>query len=424
MKFVCLVDCNNFFASCERLFRPDLLGHPVVVLSSNDGAIVARSNEVKELGVPMGVPYFKVRDILVANKAAVFSSNFELYRDISRRVVAVLKEEMNGVEQYSVDEAFFELNAKDKGTAEKRLKLLKAHIEKTVGVPVSIGAAPTMTIAKFASEKEKRGIGVCVMDQKAWLSHTKEVPLSEIWGVGGKTSQKLKDHNLITVDDLLRADIGRIEKIFGINGLRLRSELSGEVAKSVKSKDELPKSIMSTRSFSKTTTSLAFLEEALSYHVGQVAAELREKEAKAKVLRVLLGTSRHGDYFLQGGIEEVMLESPTNDTRVLLRAANILAKQIYKEDVPYKKAGVVVGGITPGYVIQSGLFETVADTGSEKLMSAIDSLNHKIKREAVTIGRIADRKNWDAKHEHRSPRFTTNWNELPKVKLSTSKNKK
>ncbi len=415
MRYVGLADCNNFFVSCERVFRPDLWDKPVVVLSSNDGAIVARSEEVKKLGVPMGVPYFKVREVLEKHKAAVFSSNFDLYRDMSARVMKVLEEELGDIEQYSVDETFFRMDVRDMKAGLTALARLRDLVRRRIGIPMSFGLAPSKTIAKFASEREKRGSGVCLLTKEEWLAGVAKVPLSDLWGVGGAMSQKFRAAGLETVSDLLAADQARVAKLFGVYGTRLRAEVSGELAKASAPADDLPKSIMSTRSFSKTTTSFSVLADALAHHVSRAAEELRGHGAVAGKLTALVLTSRHGDWVLRGGGGEGVLPQPTNDTTILLKEALRLAKEVYEPGVPYKKAGVVLGFIKPDTYRQSNVF---GEDGmkNEKLMRAIDGLNKKIGTDAVTIGRAKSPVGWDNRHDHRSPAYTTSWSELPRVR--------
>lgn len=413
MKYIGLADCNNFFVSCERIFRPDLWNKPVVVLSSNDGAVVARSEEVKKLGVPMGVPFFKVRDVFKQNEVAVFSSNFELYRDISDRVMNTLRAEVEEMEQYSVDEAFFEMEVRRHDVALEEMARLRDLLYRRVGIPVSFGLAPTKTIAKYANGLEKRGIGISLIAKERWLELRESVPLSELWGVGGAMSQRFREHSLLTVADLLAADPARIAKLFGVYGTRLRAELAGEVSKGGSHGTELPKTIMSTRSFAKTTEELSVLEEALAYHVSRAAAELREKEAVAGRLVVIIQTSRHGDFFLRGGGGESILPSPTADTTVLLKEAKRLARTLFESRVPYKKAGIVLGNIRPQGFEQPALFGYVSD--DSKLMTAMDEINKKMGQDSVTIGRTKYKESWTNKHDYRSPRYTTNWNEIKSI---------
>ncbi|MCB9819070.1 Y-family DNA polymerase [Candidatus Nomurabacteria bacterium] len=416
MKYIGLADCNNFFVSCERVFRPDLWDKPVVVLSSNDGAIVARSQEVKELGVPMGVPYFKVRDEFEKAGVTIFSSNFDLYSDISKRVMDTLREELGVIYQYSVDESFFKMELKSVAEAKVELTRLKTLVQKNIGIPLSFGLAPTMTLAKYASELEKRGSGVSVLTLEGWENQKNSVSMSEIWGVGGATTKKMREHNLITVADFLSADNSRVEKIFGVNGTRLRSELSGIPAKMPEGDEVKQKSIMSTRSFSKTTTSLAVLEEALAYHTARASEELRSSHTKAGKISILLGTNRYSEWVLQGGTAESMLPYPTNDTIVLLREVERLAHTIYTKDVPYKKVGVVLSQITADDHMQLDLFSSQKEDDN-KLMSVIDTVNKSLGRDSITIGRARYKESWSHNHNFRSQRYTTSWNDIPRVNL-------
>jgi len=410
-----LVDCNNFFVSCERLFRPDLIGRPVVVLGSNDGVVVSRSEEAKKFGVPMGVPFFKVRDIVKDNKITLFSSNFELYRDVSDRIMFVLQEELGEIYQYSVDEAFFQFTEKSSAVAKIQLTDLKQTIEKKIGVPVSLGAGKTMTIAKYASEMEKRKSGVCVLSGTAWQKLTPQIPLSEIWGIGGKTSVNMRNHKLNFVADLLSAPESFIKEEYGVHGLRLRSELSENPAHQPTEREGLQKSIMHTRSFSKTTESLAALETAVTFHIERAAEELRAIGGKAGSLSVQIQTSRHGDWLLQSGRQEIILPAPMSDTRTLLRYALSLTKALYRSGVPYKKAGVVLGRIISENFVPVSLWDQYEKTDEDALlMNVIDNLNAEWGNDAVTFGRL--KKGGQLDHDqHRSPRYTTSWNEVRKV---------
>lgn len=416
MKLYGLIDCNNFFVSCERLFRPDLAKHPTIVAGVNDGVVVARSEEAKALGIPMGVPYFKVRDIVKEHNVAVFSGNFELYRDISSRIMESLRLELDEVYQYSIDEAFFRLPDMKATDALEKLSGLKKMIEKNIGVPVSLGVGKTMTIAKYASEKEKRKSGVCVLVDKDWQKLTPEISLSSIWGVGGQTAKKMRDHNISTVADLLTADRSRVEKIFGVHGLQLQSELSEVPTSSPDQHSDLQKSIMSTRSLGKTTTIYTELEEALTYHINRTAEELREIGGKCGSISVILNTSRYGDWFMRGGTKEALLIEPTNNTLVMLKVAIETLKELYEADVPYKKVGIVLRKITSADSVQLDLFSNVAKKEEESvLMKTVDSINEKLGRGSLMIGRI---KNGGERLTHRdygSPRYTTNWNEIKRI---------
>lgn len=413
MRMYGLVDCNNFFVSCERLFRPDLLNKPTIVAGVNDGVVVARSEEAKALGIPMGVPFFQIKDLVQKHKVNVLSVNFELYRDISERVMKVMKEEMDDVYQYSIDEAFFEFEADNIEEAREKLFRLKAVIEQKVGVPVSVGAGKTMTIAKFASEKEKRASGVCVLVGDTWTSVTKDIMLGSIWGIGGKTTQKLRGHDLLTVADFLAVSTSFIAREFGVHGSRLYSELSEVPAHHPDEHSGLQKSIMSTRSFAKTTNSLSDIESAITYHIERATAELRDIKGKAGVVRVMIEAGRHSDWFLQGGRQEVHFNIHTNDTRTILSEALRLVRELYRKEVPYKKAGIVLSHIIGEEETPLSLWGNDNDDG---LMGVVDSLNKKLGKDALTFGRLKGGGQLD-KDKFRSPRYTTRWNEVRLVSV-------
>lgn len=420
MKYVGLLDCNNFFVSCERLFRPDLAKKPVVVLSSNDGCVVARSKEVKELGIPMGVPHFKVKRELETAGVVVFSSNFGLYRDLSARVMSVLREVADEVEQYSVDEAFFSLETNERSLelsleiVKGELARIKQSVERQVGVPVTVGVAKTKTVAKCATELGKRGAGTMMLEGEAWRQVRESFPLVDVWGIGGKTAAKMREAGLHTAADLVAADRGRIEELFGAHGLRLQAELAEQPATAARKEDDLQASVMSTRSFQKNVSELSVLEDAVAYHTARVAEELREMDAVTGCVRVMIRPSRHNDWALRGGIREAFLTLPTADTRTLLREAHALTRALYEPGVPYKKAGVIVSSILPSDASSLSLFATPKDA-TDALFSIVDGLNRKFGKDTLTVGRIGGAAKWQSGRAHISPQYTTNWNEIPRV---------
>jgi len=413
-QWIGLLDCNNFFVSCERLFRPDLKRRPVVVLSSNDGCIVARSQEIKDKGIPMGIPYFQIKDILKDIEAVRFSSHFALYRDISRRVFEVMRGELNDVEQYSVDEAFFKISG-DKEAVEKKIRILKDRVEQLVGIPVSVGVAASKTQAKYASSVAKKTAGICVLDQTEWGRRIATINLRDIWGVGGKSALEYKKHHVLTVADLLQADPARIERLFGVVGMRLRLELQGVSASGFSRRLDVQKSIMSSRSFHKTTTELEVLKDAVAYHVREAAEDLRTMGVKTACLQVSLLPSRHGDFVLQGGTAKVLLP-PTNDTFVLLAAAQGLVEQLFRSAVPYKKAGILLSDFTPETVVQASLFSDGREEPASDLMPLIDAINQRSGHGTILLGSRLKSSAWQSSIEARSPAYTTKWTELATVK--------
>lgn len=407
-----LLDCNNFFVSCERLFRPDLVGKPVIVLSSNDGCVVARSKEVKDIGVPMGVPYFHIKDIVKKEGITTFSSHFALYRDISRRVFSVMKNDLGTLEQYSVDEAFFNLT----GNPEEQALRLKQAVETQVGIPVSVGIAQTKTLAKFANTIAKKTTGVKVLFGPEWGSLAATANLSEIWGVGGNLELKYKRSGIVTAGDLLATDPAVVAQLFGVQGVRLQQELQGNQVFRLHAKREPQKSIMSSRSFKHTTTQLAVLEDAVAYHVRHAVADLRAMKHEALEIRIAVLPSRHGDFMLQGGSKTSVLTAASADTITLLREAEKLLAELFVAGVPYKKVGVTLSVLQPQAQAQAGLFAAYQETNRDSLMAALDSINAKAGRELLQVGSRLLVNKWQSKQDDKSPAYTTRWSQIATVK--------
>lgn len=410
--WVGVLDCNNFFVSCERLFRPDLAHVPVVVLSSNDGCIVARSQEVKDIGVPMGVPYFQVKDTLQKMNAVVFSSHFALYRDISRRVMAVIRSELSQVEQYSIDEAFFLIDSNPEFCAAR----LKALVEQVVGVPVSVGVAASKTQAKFVNDRAKKTSGCEVWSAAHWQALALDAPIGTVWGVGGRLSLRYKQQGWSTVGDVLAADARRLRAVFGVNGLRLQAELAGVITDPVTSRLVSQKSTMSSRTFSSSTSSRLVLEDAIAYHVRHVAADLRAMGQGTTHIQVTIRPSRYGAFALHGGIATATLPVPTSDTGVLLQAANQLLSELYDPSVPYQKAGFLASSLVPLSEGTASLFAGFDGNKLEKLDVAIDALNARLGGGTVVRGAHLQTHRWQSKAERTSPAYTTQWKDLQTVR--------
>jgi len=412
-KWIGLLDCNNFFVSCERLFRPDLVGKPVIVLSSNDGCVIARSQEVKDMGVPMGVPYFQIKDIIKKQGIITFSSHLTLYRDISRRVFTTMQNELKAIDQYSIDEAFFTTALENP----QELALdLKQTIEREVGIPVSIAVAKTKTLAKFANTIAKKETGVFCLQADQWERLAGVTKLSAIWGVGGGMELQFKQHNIVFVADLLAADAARIERLFGKHGVRLQNELRGIPAFFADSVDVQQQSIMSSRSFKNTTEDFATIADAVAYHVRHTAADLRRQHQTTQELRVSIRPGRHSDFFMRGGSAVATLTAPTNDSIELMQVAQRLLKDLFEPGVPYKKAGVTLTRLQSSDVSQAQLFGESVQSQNSKLMAVIDALNAKQGKESVLLGSHLRTVGWQSQAQLRSPKYTTAWSELAVVK--------
>ncbi len=410
--YIGVIDCNNFFVSCERLFRPDLQKRPVVVLSSNDGCVVARSQEVKDMGIVMGVPIFQIKDIVKDKGIVTFSSHFALYRDISSRVFAVVKTMLPTMELYSIDEAFFKVEAETKAELEARLCQIKTEVERQTGIPVSLGVAATKTQAKYANRLAKKSGGVCVLESSDWGVLAPTIPLPTIWGVGRKLDLRYKQAGMHFVQDLINGPKPLVGKLFGIVGLRLQAELAGISVYPLCDVVAPQKSMVSSRSFEKNVTELSVIKDAVAYHARHVVADLREMGFKAKYIGVLLGTSRHGDYVLRGG--SLMAENlpPTDDVVALLKQAFALVDQLYEVGVPYKKAGVYVGGFCPKTLVQPSLFVSDTSPTVSPLSALLDTFNARYGHDMVTVGTHTKDRRWLAKSEQKSPAYTTRWSDL------------
>jgi len=417
MSLIALLDCNNFFVSCERLFRPDLIGRPVVVLSSNDGCVVARSKEIKDKGIPMGVPHFQIKDTLKQIGAVCFSSHFALYRDVSRRVFEVVSENFPNTEQYSIDECFFALP--DSVNTDK-LTLLKRQVEQQVGIPVSIGIASSKTRAKYANTIAKKTNEVTIINDKNWSKLIDQINLNQIWGVGRSRTLQFAKYNLKTVADFLKLQPRQVATLFGNEGLKLYSELNGQQVNRLEAIKPKQKSIMSTRSFRDTTTNLDDLNEAVKYHIYQVVDDLQRMNLLAKRLIVMISPSHYGDYFLHGKRMEIILTTPTANLLTLQKEAMQALKKIYEPHIPYKKAGILLGGLMEFGTETMSLFTEAAAKKEQKGQSITEEiyrLNERYGKTLIKLGSLDNTDSvWHEKKDNISPAYTTRWSDLKIVK--------
>lgn len=363
----------------------------------------------------MGVPLFQVKDIIKDNNVAIFSSHFALYRDVSRRVFAVLRREINAIEQYSIDEAFFVLVGSAE-SVEARALVLKDIIERETGIPVSIGVARSKTIAKYASTVAKKTKGVKLLAAKEWKSLQSKIELREIWGVGAKTSQTFRKNGLLTVADFVNLEKRTVKTLFGVVGERLLSELNEISASGLTRALEPQKSILHTRSFKETTLDIEVLKDAVSHHLREAAEDLRSMGFLTKSFTVYLGTSRHGDYLLQGGSKNLILLTPTNDTFTLMKEAMKAVDGLYKAGVLYKKAGVLLTDFSPAAGAQLSFLEDEREIRTKQLMPLLDLVNKKNGRGSVLLGTRLKTDEWQSAQMKKSPAYTTNWKDVPTVK--------
>lgn len=418
-----LVDCNNFYVSCERLFRPMLQRRPVVVLSNNDGCIIARSNEVKALGIGMGAPYFKKKEYLRRHGVQVFSSNYALYGDLSCRVMSILQQEEPDVEVYSIDEAFVRLTGQYDQSITGHGLYLKKKIGQCVGIPVSIGVGKTRTLAKVATSVAKkypdcRG----VFD----LEHAPEpdavlaaVKVNKVWGIGRRSAEKLNRLGICTALDLKNSDTRKIRKLLGLSGLRTLMELRGESCIPFEQCPPARKSIVSSRSFRKPLTRLADLKEAVSCYISIAAGKLRAQKLVAANLHVFLATSRfRTDRPRFSGSRMVALPLATSSTPALLKAGLQELARLYQPGHSYKKAGIMLTGLSASGMQQQNLFIPADDRRSAPLMAALDRINDRWGRDTLRYGSSGLARKWSMKQTLKSPAYTTSWAELPVVRAS------
>lgn len=413
MHTVGLLDCNNFFVSCERLFRPDLWNKPVAVLSSNDGCIVARSQEVKDLGIPMGVPHFQVKELCEKENITLFSGNLTFYRDISARVMNVLAQEVGACEIYSVDEAFFKL---PNNVSLADVRTIRDVVTRKVGVPVSVGVASTKTLAKVAGGIGKKGDGAYILTSEDWEQKALETATGSIWGLGRATNAKLTTMNVKTAAEFMRLPRSSIRQQFGLGTQRVYDELQGTPVYTVGENSEgVRQSIASTRSFAQETQKRTDLETAVAGHVVHIAEKLRERKLSASRLHIQLLTNRYGDFFLQGSSGEITLHAPTNETAILLKHALAEVRKLYRNGVPYKKAGVTAGGLLPETCVTQNLFQEQTPQEVQEVDSVIDAINAQFGKGTVRPGVLLDKARI-SNAKLRSPNYTTMWKDIPTVR--------
>ena len=322
-----------------------------------------------------------------------------------------MREELDKVEQYSIDEAFFQVATDAEAVAWR----VKQAVEREVGIPVSIGVARTKTQAKYANRLAKKRNGVYSLNEADWLAATPSIKLQEIWGVGGQLELQYKRQGLNTVADLLASDTSRVAKTFGVGGVNLQQELLGISVFPLGQKTEPQKSIMSSRSFRDTTTELAVLADAVAYHVRHAVADLRAMNMEAKTIVVSIRPSRFGDFMLRGGMKEAVLPGSSSDSLYLLKVAHDLLVKLYEPGVPYKKAGVLLANFVPLTAVQATLFPDETKPATRDLMAVIDAVNSQSGEESILLGSRLRSPDWQARAEVQSPAYTTRWSDLALV---------
>ena len=411
-----LADCNNFYASCERIFEPNLEGKPVVVLSNNDGCIIARSRESKELGFKMGEPIFKCRERVKQHNVTVRSSNFSLYGDMSRRVMQTIRLFSPDVEVYSIDEAFIKLNGLRGRNYEAIMRDMRATILQWTGIPVSIGIGKTKTLAKLANHyaKQHPETGGVATIPKHPDEMFRSVDIENIWGIGRQWSKKLRNYGIKTAYDLVSLDPEFMRDSFNIIAMKTVMELQGHTHFQLEQSPEQRKTLLRSRSFAKPVTSWQELSEAISSHATRAAEKLRNEELVVKSLRVFFHTSLFDHRTPRHSASAVVeLIPPTNVTHTLIKAALELAKPIWKSGFQYKRAGVHLTDLSNGSV-QRSLFDSPEEHARDKrMMKLLDAVNTSMGGGTLHFAATGFTKVMQMRQLQKSPRYTTHWDELP-----------
>lgn len=417
-----LADCNNFFASCERVFRPDLQNRPIIVLSSNDGCAVARSNEAKALGIKMGAPYFKIKDIVKRHNVAVFSGNMALYGDMSQRVQWVLADFAPSVEVYSIDESFLDLRGMTGIDFDAYAKEISAKCWRMTSIPVSVGIAPTKTLAKIASKLCKQYPklrGGCYMHRPEDIEKVlRKFPIEDVWGIGRKTVPKLKMIGINTAYDFTQLPHATVQSMMGITGVRTWRELQGVPCIEFEDGFRAKQSVCVSRSFSSEICELGELQEQIANFASSVAEKLRKQQSATLELVVFAYTNRFKESAPQAYSNTlVQLLTPTADQRTIVSQAVGAVKKIFSSGYGYKKAGVIATKIVGEREVVRSLFEDSRSVERERrISSALDSINSAYGAGTIKLA-VQGSGHIKSTSENQSPHYTTRWSDIPKVTI-------
>lgn len=419
---IALVDCNNFYVSCERVFDPRLEGVPVVVLSNNDGCAVARSAEVKALGVKMGEPWFKMKELAQKHGIIALSSNYTLYGDMSARVMSILSNFSPNQEIYSIDECFLDLDGFDPDTLMDYGQKIRRTVKQGTGIPVCVGIASTKTLSKLANHCAKKGFagsdGVCDFGQlndKQLSTLFSSMAVGEVWGIGRRITAKLQQLDIHTIEDLRRADPEYIRQQFSIVVERTVKELNGIPCIELEEAGQARQQIMVSRSFSHPVTSFQELSESVASYTTTAAEKLRKDRSLAASICVFIHTNNFKPEEPQYSPSMVVpLTNPTDDTLKLIRAATEGLKRIYQQNYRYKKSGVLLMGLHPKGIQQGSLFDDpTIQAKSDDLMQVMDAINRRMGKGCVSIAAGGVQKHWSMRREKKTPNYTSDWKELP-----------
>lgn len=416
---VALVDCNNFYASCERVFNPGIARTPIVVLSNNDGCVVARSNEAKALGIPAGIPAFKIKHLIRSGEVYACSSNYSLYGDLSQRVMDTLAQFTPEMEIYSIDEAFLNLTGLVQGDLAAYGRTICATVRQWTGIPVSIGIAETKVLAKIAgrlAKKSPKARGILNLTGSPHRERALAVtPIEEVWGIGRRYAKFLRMRGIETALDLHNAEDSWVKRHLTVVGLRLVRELRGEPCLSLELSPPAKKEICVSRSFGTYVTTLDGMREAVATYVMRAAEKLRKQCSAAGTVMVFMMTNRFRDETQYAESTVTELPVPSDCTEELIHYALRGVERIYRPGFRFNKAGVVFAGLVPSNQVQTDLFDTKDRDRAGRLMQALDTVNARLGPGTLTYAVAGVKQPWRTKFMKRSPRYTTRWSELAEV---------
>lgn len=417
-----LVDCNNFYASCERVFNPGLIGKPVIVLSNNDGCVIARSNEAKALGIRMGQPAFEIEDLLKRHSVNVYSSNYALYGDLSNRVMSILSGFSPDMEIYSIDEAFLGLHGFTHTNLYEYARKIRNTTTKNTGIPVSVGVAQTKTLAKVANhfaKKKPENNGVYFIDSEGKREISlKSFDVGEVWGIGYQYDKFLRRYGIKTAWDFSQAPAAWVRKHMSVVGLRTQKELLGIPCYDLEVKAPAKKAICTSRSFGSMQTEQTAIEEAISTFASRCSYKLRTQKTYANIIMVFINTNPFRNDLPQYSASRVIhLPVASNSSIELVHYALIAFRSVFKPGYRFKKAGVIVSGITAESSLQGSLFDEVNRERHYNAMIALDKLNSRYGRDTVHLAAQGTGRKWKLRQEKLSPCYTTRWNEIMTVKV-------
>jgi DNA polymerase V len=424
---IAIADCNSFYCSCERLFKPSLIGKPVVVLSNNDGCIVSRTDEAKKLGINMAVPYFECKDIMLKYNVAVFSSNYHLYGDMSHRVMETFRQIMGSefVEVYSVDESFIDFTHVPTSQYYEQALKLKKVTEQNTGIPICVGVSVNKLLAKVANKLAKKNKldtkGVKILaTQDEIMNALIDFPVEDLWGIGGRYAEKLKMFGIDTAWKLRNLPLEWVNKnLGGVVGVRIVRQLKGEQVSVMQTPRVSKKMIATTRMFGRRVTDLTDIEEAVATYTARAAEKLRKQNGAAGELSVFMLFQETGlpyqKYSVRSSSDVNLLPLPTSDTIQLTKSAISMIRKLFYKGRVYKKAGVILSRIVPDEALQGNLFNPYLNT-KRKLMAVMDNINAAYRGDIIKLASAGTNKDWKMRQENRSKKYTTHWTEIPKVK--------